>query len=419
MPKKTKKGTMSRSLVILVLILVGTNAATVYYFLVLNQGIPIEDVPLSFADIAGEDNAALIGRTLTLAGYLVLAAGNPLLVSNPLNFMNNTLNSNNCMMVAGNVPTDLESLVGQQVHVKGVVEWADEPTHLLGLSYLGHKGLESASVAILGCNDSILAPIALEEWVPIFDPYPEKYAILYSGGINSHYAYYRYWNDLIWMYLLLLLNGYDPSNIYVVYKDGVGQTEIMPVHYPATHDSMDTVFGILSSEMGGSDSLFFFSTNHGEYHGINTWEALDPDPLNQTEVQSWFNSITCDHMIIVMEQCVSGKFIRYLNATNRVVMTACADDMSSYSCDTEGIWDEFVYHFMSAIYGFHLNGDTTPVWADVNDDGKVSMAEAFGYAATMDSRIETPHYDDNGDGIGSTIGNIIGTDAIFGYGIFL
>jgi hypothetical protein len=74
---------------------------------------------------------------------------------------------------------------------------------------------------------------------------------------------------------------------------------------------------------------------------------------------------------------------------------------------------------MSAIYGFHLNGDTTPVWADVNDDGKVSMAEAFGYAATMDSRIETPHYDDNGDGIGSTIGNIIGTDAIFGYGIFL
>jgi len=47
------------------------------------------------------------------------------------------------------------------------------------------------------------------------------------------------------------------------------------------------------------------------------------------------------------------------------------------------------------------------------------MAEAFGYAATMDSKDETPLYDDNGDQIGSTIGNIIGTDAIFGNSIFL
>lgn len=419
MPKKSTKQTKPRGLIILVLVLIGTNVATVTYFLFLNQSIPFEDVPLNVEDITGDDSAAYIGRTLTLTGYLILAAGNPLLVSNPLYFMNNSLSSGNCIVVGGGVATSLQSLVGQQVHVKGVVEWADEPTHLLGLGYLSHKALESSSVAIQACNDSLFAPILLENFVPVVDENPEKYAILYSGGITPHWAYYRYWNDLIWMYLLLLLKGYDSDNIYVVYNDGIGETELMYVDYPATHDSMETIFGILSAEMGPSDSLFFFSTNHGSFDGIFTWEPLDPDPINHTQFQTWLDSITCDYMIILMEQCVSGKFIPYLTATNRVVMTACGDEDPSYSCDTEGSWNEFVYHFMCAIYQLHLNGDTTPIWADVNDDGKISMAEAFGYAATMDSRDETPLYDDNGDGIASTIGNIVGTDAILGNAIFL
>jgi hypothetical protein len=418
-PKKPEKRTVSRSLVILVLILVGTNVATVYYFLVLNQGVPLQDVPLNIADIVGEKAAAYIGQTLTLSGYLIRAAGNLLLVSNPLSFMNNSLSSKNCVLVAGSIAADLQGLVGQQVHMKGVVEWADQPTQLLGLDYLSHRAVNSASLAIPGCNDTIFAPLALQNFTPVIDPLPEKYAILYSGGIDPNWAYYRYWNDLMWMYLILLLNGYDPDNIYVIYKDGIGETEIMSVDYPATHDSMDTIFGILSSEMGRSDSLFFFSTNHGEYHGIDTWEALDPDPLNQTEFQDWFDSITCDHMVIVMEQCVSGNFISYLSAVNRVVMTACSVDTSSFSCDTEGPWDEFVFHFMTAIFQHRINGDNTPVWADVNSDGKISMAEAFGYAAAMDNRCETPLYDDNGDGTPSSLTNIIGTDAIFGNGIFL
>lgn len=419
MPKKSKKQSTSRGLIIVVLILIGTNVASVYYFTVINPSTSLEDIPLTIGEITDGNKEQYIGRTLTLSGYLVLAAGSSLLVSNPLSFMNNSLNSDNYLLVSGSVAEDLLSLVGQQVHVKGVVEWADQPIQLLGLDYLSHKEPESSAAIFQGCNDSIITPMALINFTPIIDTNPEKYAVLYSGGIDSYYAYYRYWNDLVWMYLLLLLNGYDSSNIYVIYKDGVGYDELMPVDYPATHDSMDTVFGILSSEMGYLDSLFFFSTNHGEYHGISTWEALDPEPLNQTEVSDWFDSITCDHMVIVMEQCVSGKFIPYLSAVNRVIMTACADDMSSYSCDTEGSWDEFCYHFMSALFQFTLNLDGTPVWADVNDDGKVSMAEAFGYAATMDSRIETPHYDDNGDGVGSTLGNIIGTDSIYGYGIFL
>lgn len=55
----------------------------------------------------------------------------------------------------------------------------------------------------------------------------------------------------------------------------------------------------------------------------------------------------------------------------------------------------------------------------MNSDSEISMAEAFGYAATMDSKDETPLYDDNGDQIGSTVDNIVGSDGIYGNGIFL
>ncbi len=193
----------------------------------------------------------------------------------------------------------------------------------------------------------------------------------------------------------------------------------MPVHYNASHAAMDEVFANLSARMDRSDSLFFYVSNHGDYGGICGWNAIDTDLMSQTEVADWLDLITCYRMTIVMEQCVSGAFIPYLSAPNRIIMTACGDDESSWSCDTEGEWDEFVFHFMSALLQFRINGDGTPVWADITGDGQVSMAEAFGYAATMDSRSETPLYDDNGDGIASTVNNIIGTDGNFGASIFL
>jgi hypothetical protein len=100
-------------------------------------------------------------------------------------------------------------------------------------------------------------------------------------------------------------------------------------------------------------------------------------------------------------------------------MTASDVDEESWSCDGEGEWDEFLYHFISALLQFQINGDGAPVWADITGNGRVSMSEAFGYAAYMDSRNETPLFDDNGDGVASTLGNIVGTDSDFGNSIYL
>jgi hypothetical protein len=423
MPKQTKKSPKSRStvLIALVLILVITNAATLGYFLFLDQSVPMGDVPLSIPDVTGANRANYIGRMVTIFGYLVIAAGNPLLVSNPLFYFNNSLDVTNHVVLTGNATEQLTPSAGKQIAVKGVLEVYDTDDGTLG-SHVDSFFDITTEITYPGIYvDELLDPYPLFDTFPyIFDPTPEKYAVLYSGGIKPGKDYFRYWNDIIYMYFILQMHGYDSDNIYVIYKDGVGEDPYTPVHYPATHTSMNTVFNLLSQEMGRADTLFFYTTNHGGSGGISVWNPMDSGgALTHSQVSNWLDSIDCRNMIIVMEQCVSGKFITHLSATNRVIMTACKDDEGSAGCDDEGCWDEFVYHYMCALVSYAWNGDGSTVNADFNTDGQISMKEAFIWAAVKDSRPETPWYNDNGDGNGYNVLQVVYGGASYGDTVFL
>jgi len=320
--------------------LAATNVATLAYFMVLDNSVPFEDVPLSIADVTGENNENLIRKTVSVIGYLVRAAGNYLLVANPLSYFNNSLDSRNHIVMTGSVPETMEDHLGFQISVKGVLEVYDPSDGTSGM------GVDSffdvyAEVTVPGIYaDAQLVPYQMFEAHPFdfvaYDPTEEKYAVLYSGGIKPGKDYYRYWNDIIYMYFILQMHGYSSDNIYVIYKDGVGEDTYTPVHYPATHASMDTVFGILEEEMGARDTLFFYTTNHGGGGGISVWNPMDSGgALTHSQVSDWLDAITCNNMIIVMEQCVSGAFITHLSASNRVIMTACMDNEGSAGCDTE------------------------------------------------------------------------------------
>jgi hypothetical protein len=252
-----------------------------------------------------------------------------------------------------------------------------------------------------------------------------KYAVLYSGGWNATKAYYRYWNDIVYMYYILRLHGYPAGNIYVVYNDGepceYDETNTT-VDYPGTQASMETVFQELNQTMTTRDSLFFYTTNHGGSSGISTyWPNGGGDFLNETEVAGWLDNLSYHHMIVVMQQCFSWKFIEALSAPNRVILTSCSPGKSAYGCDTEGPWDEFSYHFMSAILGYQLPGNIGTADADFIDvDGRISMREAYLYAVIHDSWDETPLYDDDGDGVGLWGGPVFfGSGPFYGDGIFL
>jgi len=401
MSKKGKgktKGQKPTVLILLIVILAATNIATFAYFTVFDTSVPLEDVPMSIADLMG-DNSSL-GKTVSVLGYYIYTAGYHLLVSNPASFFNNSLDSGNHLVIAGEVPESIQAHAGFQICVKGVLGLFNPDDGTGSIEFDSFFDVET-EIGVPGRYVEELrdpGPLVLaypDIFIMPFDPDEEKYAVLYSGGINEQKAYYRYWNDIIYMKFILNMNGYSDDNIYVVYKDGVPEDDANPVHYPATHDSLDTVFGILATEMGARDTLFFYTTNHGGSSGISVWNPLDSSgALTHTQVSDWLDSITCNNMIIVMEQCVSGKFISHISALNRVILTACKDDESSWPCDTEGTWDEFVYHFMCALISFSFHNPQLDVDADYDEDGKISMKEAFIYAAINDSRDETPWYND-------------------------
>jgi hypothetical protein len=419
--KRTKAGsTRPLALFALVIVLLGTNIGTIFYFMFYRPSMPFEDVPMTIADVTSNP-ADYVGKVITITGYYIISAGYPMLVESLLSFLNNSLQSYNFVLVTGEPPASMEEFVGYQCDVKGTGEWADETDEVFGIIFSHFVAKQRNPSYPNFYRDAVRDTDYLTEHYPLpIDFDAEKYAVLYSGGIDPYYAHYRYWNDISYMYFILLLSGYSPDHIYVVYKDGVGENPYPPVNYAAKHASLNAVFSQLSSEMGARDTLFFYTTNHGGNNGIEVWYPMDYSrQLTQTEVSDWLDSITCDHMIIVMEQCVSGKFISYISAPNRVILTACSDGQSSYSCDTEGEWDEFVYHFMSGIIGTKLPGGIGDADADYSGDGKISMREAFMYAAIHDSCDEIPLYNDNGDGGGLSIGPVVFGTGFYGDTIFL
>jgi len=410
--KKSSKGG-SRALLLLVVILIGTNVATLYYFTVLDQSASLE-----IGDLTGDNIAQYIGQTVTVEGYVVVAGEFALLVTHPQDFWTDQLSASNHLLIAGISGVTLSSSAGLWVSMTGTIEYKDEDEGFLGIAYQSHQVLQSDAVPLPGCNESIFSTGIHPDDINFIDPIPTKYAVLFSGGYTNWYAYPRYWNHITWFYVLLLLRGYDPDNIFVLYNNGTGEETNIDVDYPGTSEGMNETFTYLSSVMDSSDSLFVYVTDHGDEAGIVTWDEYDEDGIGYVEMLSWLDSITCHHMIIILQTCFSGAFVPYLSLSNRVIITACSANEPAWASNALS-FSEFTFHLLCAFYGFHIWGYSTPIWADVNGDGEISMAEAFGYAATMDSKDETPLYDDNGDQIGSTIGNIIGTDAIFGNSIFL
>ena len=83
----------------------------------------------------------------------------------------------------------------------------------------------------------------------------------------------------------------------------------------------------------------------------------------------------------MLGQCYSGGFIKTLEKTNRVITTACAADELSYG-SADGEHDEFLYHWTTAINRYGKDGRL--VKSDYDNDGHISMFEAFVYAAARD-----------------------------------
>ena len=263
------------------------------------------------------------------------------------------------------------------------------------------------------------------------------YAVLISGGADSWNNWPRYYGDIQFMYKTLVYDyGYQDDHIYVLMSDGTDpgldmhtQTDPDPkqppfipelyesskpdldgdgdddVGYSATKANIATVFDILHNDLGAGDHLFIFTTDHGGPDGdvnprgsnvvMNLWGEVIKDDEFATEVDKVSSAVP---IIITMEQCYSGGFvddiIPGLSGQERVIATAANDSEFSYADTFSTLW-------ISAVAGHDKSGST--VNADADNNGKVSMQEAFNYAKNNDPEAEHPQYGESPSGIGSSL----------------
>ena len=263
-----------------------------------------------------------------------------------------------------------------------------------------------------------------------------KFALLYSGGINSVNAHTRYWNDLKFMYLTLRNKyGYSDDNIVVVYKNGTGEDTDMTVDFAASPTGLNDAINYLRGKMTLRDDFYFFVTNHGGgYHqgeATNRGGRIDSTPGDEIDAQkydeaiyyygqttndiwdddlsNWINSMDFATMTAVLEPCFSGGLIHDLKGCNRVIISACSEFEYSWS-GAPGDHDMFSYHFNCALIEADHTGAALSPNPDTNGDGSVSILEAFLYAKSKDTAGETPFLEDNGDGVGTNTPTATGVD---------
>jgi len=235
----------------------------------------------------------------------------------------------------------------------------------------------------------------------------KRYAVLVSGGIDANHNYSRYWNDLSFMYKALKQKyGFSNDEIFVLYANGTHSPNedldgdgVDDVDYAATKANLTTVMNFIAANIPIDGKFFFYSTNHGgSSGGYNALLYLygDEEWITDAAFAALTKNIKCAEAIYVMEQCYSGGMIdnilqaqTYPCSNPKVVaMSAARYDEVSWGADTEGEYDEYVYHWTSAIFGKTPTG--AAVNADTNGDGKVTVGEAHAYATSKDSRSEHP-----------------------------
>lgn len=255
-----------------------------------------------------------------------------------------------------------------------------------------------------------------------------NYAVIISGGINKGNNHIRYWNDCQAIYSTLVYEyGYLDNHIYVLMSDGTNPAydrrllndsyDSSPldldgdgdndIQYAATKKDITTVFDLLSRKLTTKDFLFIFTTDHGgQKSGDDVYMCLWGENITDAEFAKEVNKVKAGNISIVMEQCHSGGFISDLTANNRVIATACTANENSWT-KAGLLYNEFVYHWTSAVRGYTPEGNI--VNADTNNDGLISMKEAFEYAKKQDKQNEHPQYKSISSALGDKL-SLYGND---------
>lgn len=416
---------------------------------------------LDIEDLKGLGWQTFMGQEVEVEGVFV-SDPVPMLVTDPdLVRVNTPLPAQSYVLLAGTGADTIDPAVygGQTLQVRGVVglaglglaslgeRWADVPQAQASSLAPVDLALSNVSFLLKGTGP-ILCPHVFGIDIS-YSPSPDrhKHAILFSGGVDFLNAHVRYWNDLKFMYSTLVGPlGFPADQVTVLYANGFGLDLTMPVDGPGTGSALASAFANLRRTTGPDDLIFVMFTNHGG--GFNTdpstsllyggaWDQGGDEPgealrevefgldlngdgdLNDTvswdeELCAWqpiggthvvlddelgrmMSGLEFSRLAVLTGTCFGGGLLFDMaQGGNRILMSSAGEHEFSWSRDDLNFC-EFSCNFTSALRGHDPEGN--PVDADQDGDGAVSLVEAYSYAQAVNTRPETPHYEDSGDGI--------------------
>ena len=289
-------------------------------------------------------------------------------------------------------------------------------------NFADYQMIETAIGALFNSVGNRRAPIP-EGTLPTIlqrstDP---RYAVLMNGGYNQGNNHVRYWNDLSNIYIALNhVYGFTDENIIVLCSDGLdpasdqsnglnsnpdldgdGDDDIM---YSCVLSNVDMVFADLANNLTEANELFIFTTDHGGSNG--GWDVVQNlwnyEELTDAHFAELLDALPDCEIICTFEPCFSGGFLDDVVVPPGPVVASSACRHDEYSWAMSNLeYDEYVFHWTAAVKGEDAYGE--PVDADYNEDGIITMDEAFLYAETHDVQSEDPQYGEYPENLGSNI----------------
>ena len=269
---------------------------------------------------------------------------------------------------------------------------------------------------IFFCNIICSAQNREDSVITIYSANPEvasrTYAIILNGGIDKYNNYSGYYTHCSWIYKVLQ-DGYGipKSHIWSVIADGTdpawdykgpdGDTissnpdldgdGVDEIRYSATRVNVKKTIDEIASCIRKDDNLFIFVADHGRTYdreqGVSTICLWNKEELYDYELSEWLSPVFDKGatVCLLLGQCYSGGFLDNFTRPGCVVMAAApkwAEGTASIIGGNKDTLVDLLYHWTAAITGTDERGKPFPSYAaaDLDEDGSVTMEEAFRYA---------------------------------------
>ncbi len=218
---------------------------------------------------------------------------------------------------------------------------------------------------------------------------PNKFAVIVSGasGDESFAKRFAQWTGDL-RRALVERYGFDEARVNVLSEtpEGAGAAR-------ATAEELRRVFGSLRGATGPESKVFIFFIGHGTFDGAQAKFGLVGPDISAAEYGSLIGGLPAGRVVVFNMASASGEFIKPLAGRGRVVVTATRNGREQNAT-------RFPEHLIAALGSRE---------SDADQNGRVSVLEAFNYAARLTAehyeragRLATEHalLEDSGDGVG-------------------